>query len=115
MGHRVRGFLSTVIAVFLPITIPSLLDFSDPAIAHFNHTVASATVLTELPGNESSSVAFIPFSLEPLQNLINQINRQITESNQGNLTLKNHLSINFDVDLYCSLETTQSFASKNFS
>jgi small-conductance mechanosensitive channel len=85
MSHRVRAFLSTVIAVFLLITIPSLLDFSDPAIAHFNHTVADATVLTELPGNEFSSVAFIPFSLEPLQNLINQINRQITESNQGNL------------------------------
>jgi hypothetical protein len=76
MGHRVRAFLSTVIAVFLLITIPSLFDFSDPAIAHFNHTVASATVITELPGSQSSSVAFIPFSLEPLQNFIDTISNQ---------------------------------------
>jgi small-conductance mechanosensitive channel len=73
MGHRVRAFLSTVIAVFLLIAIPSLINFSDTAIAHLNPTVASATFLTQLQGNQSSSVGFIPFNFEPLQNFIDTI------------------------------------------
>ncbi len=87
MSKRVRLFLTSIIVVFLLTIATPFINVDETAVADSNQPIASAAIVTESQG-QSSSVAFIPFNFEPLQDLINQINNQRTENNLRSIQSK---------------------------